>query len=50
MSLKQSWQFILHAGKNLDLYGKGNERVLVDTTTMGIILYYTTDHKVLVGY
>ena len=36
------WKFILHAGTNLDLYGKGNERILVDTTTMGIVLYSTS--------
>ncbi len=35
------WKFILHAGTNLDLYGKGNERILVDTTTMGLVLYST---------
>jgi len=36
------WKFILHAGTNLDLYGRGNERLLVDTTTMGIVLYSTS--------
>ena len=38
-----NWQFILHAGTNLDLYGKGNERILVDTTTMGLVLYSTSN-------
>ena len=36
-----NWQFILHAGTNLDLYGKGDERILVDTATMGVVLYST---------
>ena len=36
-----TWHFILHAGTNLDLYGRGQERILVDTTTMGIVLYST---------
>ena len=38
-----SWKFIMHGGTNLDLYGQGKERILVDTTTMGIVLYSTPE-------
>lgn len=34
-----SWEFIMHAGTNLDWYGRGTERVLVDAKTLEVILY-----------
>ncbi len=42
------WYFVMRAGTKLDLYARGNERILVNRHTKGIELYYLYERDVLV--
>lgn len=46
--LGNMWEFIMRASMSYDLYGKGQERVLIDRASKGIVFYYRLDNNLTI--